>query len=106
MNANNTSAQPSQPNRTGQLDHGIIGALLLNTDPYLSCDDCFDQVDAAVEALVSHGQVLSAAFRAHLAGCPACYDEALALAGLIAPELGESEADAVQRLQQHVTDPA
>jgi hypothetical protein len=47
-------------------------SLTLDTEPYLSCDDCFDLVDRYVEALLSDPDHDQPAVRTHLAGCIAC----------------------------------
>jgi len=53
----------------------VVRRLTLDTDPYLSCDDCFDMVDGYGEALLSDHDL--PAMRTHLAGCAACAEEAL-----------------------------
>lgn len=82
-----------------RLDQRAISALLADTDPYLSCDDCFDQVDAAIDALLAAGTPLDPPFRTHLASCGVCHEEALALIELIAPEHGVTREEAVARLE-------
>jgi len=63
--------------------------LMADPGPYLSCDECFEQVDARVEALVSGAaEPLSPQFRGHLLGCAACLDEAWSLAELAAQDSG------------------
>jgi hypothetical protein len=80
-------------------DPDLIDALTADGDPYLSCADCFEQTDVAVETLLgSHGH-LSAAFRVHLLQCAACHDEALSLAGLIAADFGLTPVEATARLE-------
>jgi hypothetical protein len=61
-------------------------SLTINTQPWLSCDDCFEGVDVHVEALVADDVPLPEAFRVHLVGCSACLEEAISLAVLIAPD--------------------
>src|SRR4029079_7062697 len=61
--------------------------LTVNAEPYLSCDDCFEQVDVQVDAVVSGSASLPPAFRAHLIGCAACREEALSLLELAAQDL-------------------
>ncbi|WP_024794060.1 hypothetical protein [Tomitella biformata] len=63
-------------------------ALVLNADPWLSCDDCFEQVDEAVEQLLIGNIPFSAPFKAHLVGCSVCLEEARSLAGLLALDAG------------------
>jgi hypothetical protein len=65
------------------------------SEPWLSCDDCFDQMDGWVEALLHDGRGLDAPTRVHLAGCPACHEEAESLIGLAAAGHGMSPGQAL-----------
>lgn len=63
--------------------------LILDPEPYLSCNDCFEQVDARVEALLSGAaEPLTREFRAHVIGCAACLDEAWSLVELAVQDAG------------------
>ena len=62
--------------------------LVLYTEPYLSCDDCFALVDAYVEALLADPTHDRPAMRVHLAGCGACAEEARTLVELAAADAG------------------
>ena len=57
-----------------------VDALLLDTTPWLSCDDCFARMDTYVEALLSDPHHRDAAMDKHLRGCAACDEEARSLA--------------------------
>ena len=78
------------------LDREAVDRLLVDTEPWLSCDDCFDHVDAYVEQLLAGRLDAMPAMRVHLGGCPACAEEAATLLLLAAtdadlrpgPELG------------------
>jgi hypothetical protein len=61
-------------------------SLTLNTQPWLSCDDCFETVDIHVDAVLAGEAVLPEAFRVHLVGCSACFEEATSLAALVGPD--------------------
>jgi len=75
--------------------------LLVDPGPYLSCDDCFEQVDARVEALLSGAsEPLTPEFRGHLVGCAACLDEAWSLAELAAQDAGVDRASMRARFEQ------
>lgn len=65
-----------------------VALLTLDTNPWLSCDDCFEHVDDVVDVFVSGVLAIPADFRAHLTGCPACYEEAVHLVALVAEEDG------------------
>jgi hypothetical protein len=77
---------------------------LLTTDPgpWLSCDDCFRLVDRYVEALLAGAAEPTptelAAMPAHLSGCSACAEEAVAVLLLAAGDDGVDPADALRRL--------
>lgn len=59
-----------------------VEALLLDTTPFLSCEECFERLDTHVEALLA-GSGTDPAMDRHLAGCAACADEAAALRQLV-----------------------
>jgi hypothetical protein len=65
-----------------------ISSLLADTSPYLSCDDCFDQLDEYVERRIANPQYDDPAMKAHLAGCGACAEEAEALRTLLTEDAG------------------
>jgi len=78
-------------------------SLTLDTEPYLSCDDCFDLVDTYVEALLSDPDRDQPAMRTHLAGCAACAEEARSLILLVAEQDGLDPAPALRRLEDDPT---
>jgi hypothetical protein len=69
--------------RRGPLTPTDVDALLLDTTPWLSCDDCFEQMDTYVEAVVRDPSHDDPAMAAHLRGCPACAEEARTLVDLV-----------------------
>ena len=77
--------------------------LTLDTEPYLSCDECFALVDRFVEALLSDPDLDMPALRTHLAGCAACAEEARSLICLVAEQDGLDPQPALRRLED---DPA
>jgi hypothetical protein len=75
--------------------------LMTDPGPYLSCDECFEQVDTRVEALLSGvAEPLTPAFRGHLIGCAACLEEAWSLAELAAQDAGVDSATMRARFEQ------
>jgi hypothetical protein len=66
----------------------VIDRLLVNTDPWLSCDGCFDLVDRYVEQLLAGHLDAMPEMRVHLGGCPACAEEAATLVQLAAADAG------------------
>ena len=73
--------------------------LTLDTEPFLSCDDCFDLVDRYVEALLSNPDHDLPAMRTHLAGCAACAEEARSLVLLVAEQDGIDPEPALRALE-------
>ena len=65
-----------------------IASLLADTSPYLSCDDCFAQLDVYVERRRADAHFEDPAMAAHLAGCGACAEEAATLQDLLADDEG------------------
>lgn len=60
-------------------------ALTLNTEPWLSCDSCFELMDRYVEALVRDPETTAMpAMRVHLEACSACAEEAESLRAFLA----------------------
>jgi len=65
-----------------------ISSLLVDTGPYLSCDDCFALIDAYVERRVADPDYRDAVMEGHLAGCGACAEEAETLRELLTSASG------------------
>ena len=67
---------------------GTLRRLLGPGEPEVTCEVCFDQLDAYVDAEVlgRDADVLVPGMRAHLAGCPACSDEHQSLRALVSDE--------------------
>jgi hypothetical protein len=62
-------------------------ALTLDTEPYLSCEECFDLMDAYVDAQVlGRNDPAPPGLLTHLAGCSACAEEVESLRELVAGE--------------------
>lgn len=69
--------------RNRPLPAAALDGLLLDTNPYLSCDDCFDQIDIYVEQLLADPGHVDIPMQVHLKGCGACAEEAEALMDLL-----------------------
>lgn len=74
-----TTQKPPGPRRSGD----AVSSLLADTDPYLSCDECFDRLDEYVEQLLRDPSYDDVAMRTHLLACAACAEEADSLLELI-----------------------
>ena len=62
---------PHQP-----LSPDVIARLLTDTDPYLSCDECFARIDEFVEQRLADPSYRDVPMDVHLAGCAVCAEEA------------------------------
>jgi hypothetical protein len=65
------------------LTPAAVDALLLDTTPWLSCDECFERMDTYVEALLRDAGPGDLAMDRHLQGCAACDEEARSLLALL-----------------------
>jgi len=68
---------------TSGLSAEMIAGLLADSGPYLSCDDCFAQIDEYVDRRLADPHYEDPAMKAHLAGCGACAEEAETLRELV-----------------------
>ena len=74
--------------------------LTLSTEPWLSCEECFELVDAYVERLLDDPATTAMpALLTHLRGCAACAEEAESLLLLVARQDGRDPGPAVARLR-------
>jgi hypothetical protein len=74
--------------------------LTLSTEPWVSCDECFELVDAYVERLLEHPDTTAMpGLLVHLRGCAACAEEAESLLLLVARQVGRDPGPAVARLR-------
>lgn len=73
--------RPHSPITADSLD-----GLLLDTSPYLSCDECFENMDIYVEKIIADPEHQDVPMQVHLAGCPACAEEADTLVELLTSE--------------------
>lgn len=73
---------------TRGLSADMIASLLADTEPYLSCDDCFARIDQYVERRLADPEHDDVLMRTHLAGCGACAEEAEALRELLSHDAG------------------
>lgn len=84
------------------LSSRAIHRLTVDTDPYLSCDDCFEHIDVVLDALLDSTAPLPEDFRAHLLGCAVCREEAESLAQVVATEHDLAPESAVTRLDDAI----
>ena len=67
-----------------RLDDHAVRLLTLDTEPWLSCEDCFALMDVYVETLLADPDTSAMPqMRVHLSGCPACAEEAESLLELV-----------------------
>jgi hypothetical protein len=70
----------------------------VDAEPWLSCDDCFAQIDEYVDRLLTDPDHDSPAMTAHLRGCGACAEEAATLLELAARDAGVEPQPLLARL--------
>ena len=85
-----------------RLTPDAITRMTVSTEPWLSCDDCFDDLDAVVETVLTGTGSMREAFRVHLVGCSVCREEAASLATLVASEHGLDPSRAGELLERHL----
>ena len=73
--------------------------LTVSTEPWLSCEDCFDLMDTYVETILADPDSTALPeLDVHLRGCPACAEEVRSLLLLVADEDGRDPGPAARRL--------
>ncbi len=75
------SQTPQRPPEV--LSEASVDALLRDTTPWLSCEECFDRMDTYAEAVVRGSSAHDHAMDRHLSACPACDEEAQSLIELV-----------------------
>jgi hypothetical protein len=70
------------------LTDDAVAALLVDTEPYLSCDDCFERIDQYVEQRLANPSHHDPEMDIHLTGCGVCADEARTLEDLLRQDAG------------------
>jgi hypothetical protein len=73
---------------TPQSPTDVVARLIVDTSPYLSCDECFERLDEYVEARLRDAQHSDAPMQTHLHGCSQCREEAEILLELVAQDAG------------------
>lgn len=68
---------------TARLTRPQVEALMFDSDPWLSCDECFDRADFYVECIARGLEPDDPAMDVHLTCCPACREEAATLLALL-----------------------
>ena len=66
----------------------VLSRLTLDTQPWLSCDECFDRMDEYVERLLHEPGYTDPAMATHLTACSACAEEADSLRARLDPGRG------------------
>ena len=64
----------------------IVATLVADTSPYLSCDECADQICPYVERVAADPGYRDQAMDRHLRACPGCADEVASMLELISAE--------------------
>lgn len=82
-----------------------VASLVAVTEPWLSCDDCFDTLDRWVDALVDGVPRHDEPLLVHFARCAACREEAETLLTLAAEDHGIEAERLLERLAALVDEP-
>jgi hypothetical protein len=90
-------------NAKSELTQVVIDQLTANTEPWLSCDDCFEQADLAIENLLGDQVPFSEEFRVHLQACAVCHEEAESLTALVAADHGLSEEQGIAQVEKELS---
>ncbi|MGH3454806.1 MAG: hypothetical protein ACRDPQ_14495 [Nocardioidaceae bacterium] len=61
----------------------VLRSLTQDSEPWLSCDDCFELLDEYVERRLADPGDVDTAMATHLEACPACAEEADSLQALL-----------------------
>ena len=61
----------------------LLHSLTQDTEPWLSCDDCFELIDEYVERRLADPAYVNPAMATHLQACAACAEEAESLHALL-----------------------
>jgi hypothetical protein len=77
-----THPQETPQSRATRLSASAVDALLRDTTPWLSCEECFERMDAYAEGVV-RGLPPEEAMAKHMRGCAACEEEAQSLIELL-----------------------
>jgi hypothetical protein len=64
----------------------VLRKLAQDTEPWLSCDDCFEMLDEYVDRRMADPDDVDVAMATHLEACPACAEEAESLLTLLAKD--------------------
>lgn len=74
--------------------------LTLDTQPWLSCEDCFELMDTFAETLVADPDTTRMpAMVVHVRACPACAEEVESLVALVAGDVGVDPSRALNRIR-------
>jgi hypothetical protein len=74
--------------RPAMLTEGAVAALLVDPEPYLSCDDCFERIDQYVEQRLASSPSDDPQMATHLTACGVCAEEARTLEELLRQDGG------------------
>src|SRR5574337_496419 len=90
---------------TGHAPHLTPAAtrrLTVDAEPWMSCDDCFEEIDDHIERLLDGDSHISPRMRAHLIGCTACFEDAWSLLLLASDDRGIDRREALGRLRDEL----
>jgi hypothetical protein len=74
-------------------DHTTIARVLGPADPEILCEECFAQLDAYVQTELrqADADATDPGMRAHLEGCPACWEDYDSLRAMVLQDDGPAQ---------------
>jgi hypothetical protein len=97
MNDDGSTGRPLTPEQ--------VASLVAVTEPWLSCDDCFDTLDLWVDALVDGVPRQDVPLLVHFARCAACREEVETLLTLAAQDHGLDAGRLLEQLESLIDEP-
>lgn len=97
MNGDDSTGRPLTPEQ--------VAGLVAVTEPWLSCDDCFDTLDLWVDALVDGVPRQDVPLLVHFARCAACREEVETLLTLAAQDHGLDTDRLLEQLESLIDEP-
>lgn len=74
----------------GRPSRAEVESLTVDTEPWLSCEECFELMDTYAEAVVAGTEPRRRHhMEVHLRACPACFQEVESLVALLQEDAGD-----------------
>lgn len=87
-----------------RLGPAAVQRLVKTTEPWLSCEDCFELLAEYVEVRLADPSAAAPEMHVHITACPACAEEAASLTVLVAGDDGIDLEPALQRMRSDASE--